>query len=149
MAWFRRLYWYQRKLILSQRNVAANEVQQTGCGWSPWHRRHQNNPCGLRVWDDWLEPGGTSPCRTCHRPKIFLVVPDGAAVGTRFPALLNAGVPCLEESPRASESLCPNKSVAGRFYENKSLVPSLRSGVWYCLTELLQTGWLTRWVWRN
>ena len=27
---------------------------------------------GLRVWDDWLEPGGMNPCRTCHRPKVFL-----------------------------------------------------------------------------
>ena len=45
-----------------------------------------------------------------------------AVVGTRFPALLNAGVRCLEESPRASESLCPNGSVAGRFCESKSLV---------------------------
>ena len=27
---------------------------------------------GLQVWDDWLEPRGTNPCRTCHCPKAFL-----------------------------------------------------------------------------
>ena len=29
---------------------------------------------GLRVRDDWLEPGGMNPCRTYHRPKVFLNV---------------------------------------------------------------------------
>ena len=81
--------------------------------------------------------------------RFSLVYLTEAAVGARFPALLNAGVPCLEESLRASESLCPNGSVVGRFCESKSLVPSLQSGVWYPLTEPFQTGWLTRWVWRN
>ena len=72
-----------------------------------------------------------------------------AVVGTRFPALLNVGVLCLEKSSRASKSLCPNGSMAGRFCESKSLVPLLWSEVWYPLTKLFQTGWLTHWVWRN
>ena len=33
---------------------------------------------GLRVWDDWLEPGGMNPCRTCPRPKVFLGVLGGS-----------------------------------------------------------------------
>ena len=33
---------------------------------------------GLRVWDEWLQPGGTNPCRTCHRLKVFLSVPGGS-----------------------------------------------------------------------
>ena len=33
---------------------------------------------GLRVWDNWLEPGGTNSCRTCHRLKVFFGVPDGS-----------------------------------------------------------------------
>ena len=52
-----------------------------------------------------------------------------ATMGTRVPALLNMGVRCLEESPRASELLCPNRSVAGRFCDSQSLVPSLWNGV--------------------
>ena len=37
-------------------------------------------------------------------------------------ASLGVGVPCLEESPRASELLCSNGSVAGRFCKSKSLI---------------------------
>ena len=33
---------------------------------------------GLRVWDDWLKPRGTNPCRTCHRPKVFLGLLGGS-----------------------------------------------------------------------
>ena len=36
---------------------------------------------GLRVRDDWLESGGTNLCKTCHRPKVFLGVPDGSCSG--------------------------------------------------------------------
>ena len=36
---------------------------------------------GLRVWDDWLEPGGINPCRTCHCLKVFLGVYDGSSSG--------------------------------------------------------------------
>ena len=36
--------------------------------------------------------------------------------------------------------------LAERFCESESQVQLLQSGVWYCLTEFLQTGWLTRWV---
>ena len=32
---------------------------------------------GLRIRDDWLEPGGTNLYRTCHRPKVFLDVFGG------------------------------------------------------------------------
>ena len=38
-------------------------------------------PVGLRVRDNWLEPGGINPCRTCHCPKAFLGVPDGSCGG--------------------------------------------------------------------
>ena len=31
---------------------------------------------GPRVWDNWLEPGGTNLCRTCYHLKVFLSVPD-------------------------------------------------------------------------
>ena len=81
--------------------------------------------------------------------KFSLLYLTEAAIGTRFPALLNTRVPCLKESPRASELLCPNTSVASRFCKSKILVPLLWSGVWYHLIESLQIGWLTRWVWRN
>ena len=33
---------------------------------------------GLRVRDDWLEPGGMNPCRTCPCPKVFLDVLGGS-----------------------------------------------------------------------
>ena len=33
---------------------------------------------GLRVWNDWLEPGGMNPWRTCHRLKVFLGVLGGS-----------------------------------------------------------------------
>ena len=36
---------------------------------------------GLRVRDDWLEPGGLNPYRTCHRPKVFLGVLGGSWAG--------------------------------------------------------------------
>ena len=64
---------------------------------------------GLRIWSDWLQPEGTNLCRT---------------------ALFGAGVLYSKESPRATKLLYQNKSVAGRFCESKSLVPSLWSGVW-------------------
>ena len=32
---------------------------------------------GLRVRDDWLESEGINPCKTCHRPKVFLGVLSG------------------------------------------------------------------------
>ena len=32
----------------------------------------------LRVWDDWLEPGGINPYRTCHCPKVFLGILSGS-----------------------------------------------------------------------
>ena len=63
----------------------------------------------------------------CHRLKVFLGVLGGTGVETGLPASLGAGVPWLEESLRASESLCPNGSVAGRFCESKSPLPSLQS----------------------
>ena len=50
-----------------------------------------------------------------------------AVVETELPALLDAGVPCLEESLRASELLCPNGSVAGRFCKSKSPLLLLQS----------------------
>ena len=85
----------------------------------------------------------------CHRPKIFFGVLGGSYGGDWTSHIAWCEAPLLKESPRASKLLCPNGSVVGRFCESKSLVPSLRSGVWYPLTEPLQTGWLTRWVWRN
>ena len=48
---------------------------------------------GLRVLNDWLQS-----------------------------ASLGVGVPCLEESLKASESLCSNRSVAGCFCKSKSLI---------------------------
>ena len=47
--------------------------------------------------------------------RFSSVYPTEAAVGARFPALLNTGVFCLEESLRASKLLCPNGSVVARF----------------------------------
>ena len=64
---------------------------------------------GLRIWSNWLQPKGTNLCRI---------------------AFFGTGVPYLEESPRASESLYQNESVVGRFCKSKSLVPLLQSGVW-------------------
>ena len=57
---------------------------------------------GLQVRDDWLQLGGTSLCRTFSSVRLA-----EAVMRARFPALLGAGVLCLEESPKASESLCP------------------------------------------
>ena len=84
---------------------------------------------GLRVWDDWFEPGGMNSCRTCHRPKVFLGTLGGSFGGDWTLRIAWYKFPYSEESPRASGSLYPNGSVTRRFCEGKSLVPS-RSGVW-------------------
>ena len=85
----------------------------------------------------------------CHRPKVFFNVLGGSYDEEWTSRIAWCEAPLLKESPRASKLLCPNGSVAGRFCESKSLVPSLQSGVWYSLIEPFQTSWLTRWIWRN
>ena len=157
-AWFRRLYWYQRKLILPRRNKVANGVWLEQIAPAVYIKVIFTLLVGLRFRDNWLEPGRSNPCRTCHCPKVFLGV-LGRSYGRDWTSYIACeavyieGVPksiwILNESPRASGFLCPNKSVARRFCKSKSLVSLLRSGVWYSLTEPIQTGWLTRWVWRN
>ena len=67
-AWFRRLCWCQQKLILPRRNEAANGVRLVPK--APAVRieviitLHEGLLEGLRVWDDWLEPGRTTLRRT-------------------------------------------------------------------------------------
>ena len=71
-----------------------------------------------------------------------------AVVGTRSHALL--GVRSVtRKGPQEHLDICAWLSVAGHFCKSESRVPLLRSGVCYRLSELLQTGWLTRWVWSN
>ena len=53
--------------------------------------------------------------------------------------------PLIQKSPQRHLDCYIRLCVAGYFCESESRVPSLRSS----LTELLQTDWLTRWVWRN
>ena len=78
--------------------------------------------------------------------RSSLVYLTEAVVGTRSQASL--GVKSLiRGSPPEYLDRCIRLSVAGRFCESESRVPSLRSGVWYRLTEFLQMGWLTCWVW--
>ena len=48
--------------------------------------------------------------------------------------------PLIRRSPQEHLDYCTQLSVMGRFYESESRVPSLWSGVWYHLTEFLQTG---------
>ena len=45
--------------------------------------------------------------------SLVYLVETGVETGPH--ASLGAGVPCSEESPRASGLLCPNGSMAGRF----------------------------------
>ena len=157
-AWFRCLYWYQQKLILPRRNKVANGVWLEQIAPAVYIEVIFTLLVGLRFRDDWLEPGRTNPCRTWYCPKVFLGVLGGSYGGDwtsciAYETVYIEGVPksiwILKESPRASGLLCPNGSVVGRFCKNISLVSLLRSGVSYPLTEPLQTGWLTRWVWRN
>ena len=80
----------------------------------------------------------------CHHPKVFYGVLGGSYSGDWTSRIAWCEAPLSKEFPRASKLLCPNESVAGCFCESKSLAPLLQSGVWYSLTEPLQTGWLTR-----
>ena len=61
---------------------------------------------GLQVWDDWLESGGTNPCRTCHRPKVFLGV-LGGSYGGDWTSCIACEALYSKESPRASGLLYP------------------------------------------
>ena len=36
---------------------------------------------GLRVRDDWLEPGEKNPCRICYHSKVFFGILDGSCGG--------------------------------------------------------------------
>ena len=89
---------------------------------------------GLRVPDNYLDPEGTNPCRTSHRPKVFLDVPDGSCGGD--------WISYIGMRPLVWGSL--HAHLNRRFWLIvrfcKSEMPLLRSRVWYRLTELLQTG---------
>ena len=69
-----------------------------------------------------------------------------AGVGTGPPASFGVSF-LIWKSPQEHLDRCVRLKPVERFGESE--VPSLRSGVRYRLTELLQTGWLTRWVWSN
>ena len=74
-AWFRRLYWCQQKLILSQRNEAVNGVQlvpktPTVC-IEMILKLLGDILGGLPFRGNWLQLGGMSPCRTL---SLFLDV---------------------------------------------------------------------------
>ena len=102
----------------------------------------------LRVWDHWLQLGGTNWCRTLTSSENFLVYLAEAVVGTRSQVLLEMRSH-IWKTPQEHLDCCAWLSVIGCFCESESWVPLLWSGVWYYLTELFQTGWLTRWVWSN
>ena len=80
----------------------------------------------------------------CHHPEGFLSVLGGSYGGDWTSCIAWCKALYSKESPRASGLLFPAER-GGRFCE--SPLPSLRSLV--SSTELLQTGWLTRWVWKN
>ena len=147
-AWFRRLCWRQRKLILPRRNKVANGV---------WLEQVAPAVCieviftllvGLRVWDDWLEPGGTNPCRTCHRLKVFLGILGGNWGGNWTSCIARCGSPLFGGVPKSIWIAVPKRERGGAFLrEQEPDAIAAKFGI--VLTELFQTGWLTRWVWRN
>ena len=83
--------------------------------------------------------------RSAGSIKIILALLDGLRVwdGRFQPILLSAGV-LWTESPSSSGSSYPAER-GGFLRERGDIVAEFRN----VLTELLQTGWLTRWVWRN
>ena len=136
LVWFRRLYWYQRKLILPQRNKVANGVWLKQVAPAVYIKVIFILLVGLRFRDDWLEPRGTNPCKTCYCPKVFLGVRGGSYGGDWTSCIaceaiyikeVPKGIWILKESQRAFRFLCPNESVARRFCKSKSLVSLLRS----------------------
>ena len=73
----------------------------------------------------------------CHRLKVFLGVLGGSCGRDWTSCIAWCEVPYSEESPKASGLLCPNGSVAGRFCESESLVPSRRRyGVGFGIVKL-------------
>ena len=62
---------------------------------------------GLRIWDDWLQPGGQVYAELCH---CFLVYLAEAVVKTGPHVLLVGEIFYSEESSKASRLLCPTEA---------------------------------------
>ena len=110
---------------------------------------------GLRIWNEWLEPRETSLCRTLSSSEgLFRYTQREPGQGLEYSKLEHPeGLRCLTRA-YFTRNLWARLGHYTRqsgvvFCKCKSLVPLLRSGVWYRPTELLQTDWLTCWVWRN
>ena len=122
-----------------QRALAISKWSSRFLGPSCW-------PTGLRrlAWA-WKERSMQNIVIVQRSSSVYLAE---AMVGTGSHALLGMK-PLIWRSPYGHLDCYTQLSVAESFCENESRVPSLWSGVWYRLTELLQIDWLTRWVWRN
>ena len=94
----------------------------------------------LRVWDGWLQLGERIHAELCHRSSVY-----SAEAGVRTGPHASLGVRSLiRRSPQEHLDRSTRWSVFAR-----ARAHCHRCGAWYRLTKLLQTGWLTRWVWRN
>ena len=108
-AWcFRRLYWCQRKLILSRRNEAANGVLLVPVtpAVSKWslHFLGAFSAAFRRLLCAWRNESMQSFVTLCRSSLAYVAEAGAGAFGG--PILLGAGVPCSEESPSSSGSLC-------------------------------------------
>ena len=56
---------------------------------------------GLQVWDNWLEPGGTNPCRTCHCLKVFFGIFGGNWGGNWTSCIARCGSPFFGRVPKS------------------------------------------------
>ena len=125
-AWFQRLCWYQQKLILPQRNKAANGVRLVPktpvvLTWSLYFSRAFLVACGFGTTGFSLEE--QIHAELYHRSSMYLAE---AAVGTGSHTSL--GVRSLIwRSPQKHLDRCTRLSVAGRFCKSKSPLPSLQS----------------------
>ena len=105
---------------------------------------------GLRVWDDWFELGGTNSCRTLSLSKGLpgsTWWEPGQEIwdwNIRRSYIALARESLVQYFPSLSRSPYPTER--GEFLQGRGTIVAEFGNV---LTELLQTGWLTRWVWRN
>ena len=128
-AWFRRLCKCQQKLILLQKKQAVNGVRLKARGAGKF------GTTGLNLEE-------RIHAELVVVRKFSSVYLTEAAVGTRFH--ISLGVRSLiRKSPQEHLDSCARLSVA------RMRVGCYCCAAWHSLIELLQTGWLTRWVWRN
>ena len=58
---------------------ADHLTKERSCNWGMvgargagrMYQSDLHTSCWPTVWEDWLEPRGKNPYRTCHRPKVY------------------------------------------------------------------------------